>query len=161
MHDLARILTGTTSIRDDTTQLSQFTFIWLSFVDISLWGLQILVWMYIDWFISNKTFDYIFEDWVCGEFCKMMTEWHWKYSWLVMLWYLVAWQYMIQDWVIHKPCWDACWRCSWQSSRNTRLTHDANDIVSPDRESQMYSHYIMLCEHSWWYLSLGSSSQLH
>ena len=64
-----------------------------------------------------------------------------------------AWSGIYFDWHKH--------HCSSQSSRHTRMTHDANDIVSPDRESQMYSHYIMLCEHSWWYLSPGSSSQLH
>ena len=64
-----------------------------------------------------------------------------------------AWSGIYLDWHKH--------HCSWQSSRNTRMTHDANDIMSPDRESQMYSHYVMLCEHLWWYLSLGSSSQLH
>ena len=64
-----------------------------------------------------------------------------------------AWSGIYFDWHKH--------HCSSQSSRHTRMTHNANDIVSPDRESQMYSHYIMLCEHSWWYLSLGSSSQLH
>ena len=108
----------------------------------------------------------------------------WKYSWLVMLWYLVSWQYMIQERVIHTPCWDACWRCScnglelckcmiWHLSRLTqtslqltqkgkyRKLNDSNNIVGPGRESQMYSHYDMLCEHSWWYLYLGYFSQPH
>ena len=47
-----------------------------------------------------------------------------------------AWSGIYFDWHKH--------HCSWQSSINTRMTHDANDIMSPDRESQMYSHYIMI-----------------
>ena len=42
-----------------------------------------------------------------------------------------------------------------------KKSHDSNNIVGPGRESQMYSHYYMLCEHSWWYLYLGFSSQPH
>ena len=86
--------------------------------------------------------------------------------------------------VIHKPCWDACCRCScnglelckcmiWHLSRLThtsrqltqkgkyKKSHDSNNTVSPGRESEMYSHYNMLCEHSWWYLYLDYSSQPH
>ena len=37
-----------------------------------------------------------------------------------------AWSGISFDWHKH--------HCSWQASINTRLTHDANHIVSPDRE---------------------------
>ena len=95
-------------------------------------------------------------------------------------------EYFVTKFAIQKPCWDECWRCSCNGTRcfvnawsgtyldwhkhHCPLTYQTDIqewhtvlmiMVTPDRESQMYSHYIMLCEHSWWYLSLGSSSQLN
>ena len=73
----------------------------------------------------------------CDEFCnlkamlrwvlEMQLQWHWALK--------NAWSGIYFDWHKH--------HCSWQSSRNTRMAHDANGIVSPDREYHRCIHTIL------------------
>ena len=64
-----------------------------------------------------------------------------------------AWSGTYLDWHRH--------HLSWHRRENTGNHMIQNNIAGPGWESQMYSHYDMLCEHSWWYLYLGYISQPH